>query len=419
MKTACDLLWNANANKRLQTKNGCVQFETCRPLYPSRTTIYRYAGINVRQIAMKHEDLYCMSEIIVKTESSYVHYITIWSGTYPQLIDTTSDEYHYYDLSGQNKFIVELEEVHGIMCYKIGEHIVLLLDQYKNSLDAVPTIISQGSENLLTLDLVEKYMMEDENYQAVLEDINHYHTTIDFPDTEEIADKRMEGLGTPRNLPDVLDIEPECDDYESADDEIANLNATVAGSFISPITGGEDSIVDYISETDSSEDTRDGVYDEDSISSYEETTMASTLDNPLYPSSEIVNMVKDDNIMMLTGKKLKGARRELKYHRIEGKQYCFSLKMFPDMPSDLKNSFHHESETILHMLEDVEDYYQCSQRYFSFKSYVLNALKLHYGTEMLQRTRIAVMARRESNLFSSDSSDSDGSYYEGDWYHMR
>jgi hypothetical protein len=395
-----------------------VKFTTSRPLFPHRSTIYRYAGIDVRQMPLVSKDLYTKSEVISYTGRVYDHYVTYWKGEETPLRDTERDRFHYYDMTGRERFEVELGEIHGIMCYKVGDHILLILDQYKNSLDAIPSIISQNDNHLVTLDLVEQEMMVDEEYRGILQDINMYYTNIDIADTEELMERRIDDIGNPPvylGPDDTSNGDFSLDDYDSVDDIIMTLNANLT-SRASSVTVEE---VVYESETDSSEDTRDGAGSGESISSYEETTMASTMDNPLFPSSEIVNMIKDESIMILVGKQLKAAKRELKKKGIGSKNYLFAIKLFPDMPTDLKNSFHHDSNTVLRMFESVKEYYNDGPRYYFFKAYVLNALRQWVGSDYMAKARVLVNVRKESKEVGYDSdSSSDGSYADGDWYLM-
>jgi hypothetical protein len=304
------------------------------------------------------------------------------------------------------------------MCYKRGDHIILLLDQYKNTLDIIPTVISQSTPDLMTLDLVELKMMEDVDYRSIIHDINRYANVVDIPDTLELSKKRYEHMAPAKNTETELDCDDdECSDYSELDNIIMELNANAMRSKVSSVSVSDSDVV-YESDTDSSESSKE--YDvEPSESSEEEVTMVSTLDNPILPSSEIITMIKDENLWFLMDDMRRRALKECKSFGARPRVNLFALKLFPDMPKSLKRSFHHNDNTILKMLDEVYVHYGGNHRYYFFEAYVLNAIKQAYGNDNLNRARNAVKVKNQALLedIEDDSVDSDDdSIVEGGWY---
>jgi hypothetical protein len=153
IKSACENLWSAVRDGKLNHRGRSVRFVTNRPLYPSRTVMYRYDGINIQQMPVSQFGTCRKTEVLVLAGSVYHHYITYWSGSETPEPDTAKDIHHYMFIDSSDLFEVKLDEVCGIMCYMIGDHIVLLLDQHKNSLDTIPTLVTQNDADLLTIEL--------------------------------------------------------------------------------------------------------------------------------------------------------------------------------------------------------------------------------------------------------------------------
>lgn len=412
LKESCNHLWNADKNENLKFYSKKVQYVIERPLYPSRSVIYRCNDINVRQMPLVNNNGCRSTEINVEIGREFHHYVTIWNGNLQFLLDTDKDKYHYVSLEGVSKIPIFLGDLNGIMCFMYHDHPVMLLDQNKSSLDAVPTTITTNGQ-LITQELVERHMMEDVDSRRILDDLNRYTTDIDFNDDIDLTQKRLDAMGKIKEESkmevDNGDFSVNSDEEQSIFDMIDLLNRGVrqqisASSDQSSLTGSHMSRMTNQSETDDSELSHyrnDNYGDEDYMP---EDTIATTIDNSMYPSSEIVNIIRNEKFHAPQGPLLGMSRALVKRQGYRPYEYTFGIKLFPDMPLEIKQSFHKDDEIILHMLDAAERHYGQSHRYKFFKAYLLSALVNTFGMSLIVQYRKQI--RQKNQLDESRSLDS-------------
>jgi hypothetical protein len=331
------------------------------------------------------------SEIVVDIESKYHHFITIWDGVFDEMENTNKDNYHYLNLTENQQIYVELSDLNGVMCMSMKEHPIILLDQNKTSLDPTPTPISTQSE-LLTMKVVEKYLMEDIDSRRLLDDINRFSTNIDFADDIDMTEKRLETMGTAYietenvDYDDGLSVDVEDDDsiYDIMNELNANFfNNTETSSHQSSITGAHVSYAVNDSDTDDSE-LSNYIHDNYDVNDMIEDSMVTTVDNTMYPTSELVNIIRNEKATRPIGSLINMINRKVRGSGYYLRRNIYAIKMFPDMPNELKMGFHHDDEVVLKILDDADLFYQGNFRFKFFKAYILNVLINTYGMERVR-----------------------------------